>query len=158
MLATAAWAESAAGISWTAPGGWKSESRPMRVATYTSPASGGDGEGAECAIFFFGAGQGGGIEANVQRWVGQFEASAAKPGRKQMHVNGMNVTLVTHAGAYLSGAPMSGQKVKKPGFRLSGAIVEAPEGSVFFKLTGPAATMNAAEPVFLKMISNIKKQ
>ena len=37
----------------------------MRAATYMV-------DGAECVVYFFGAGQGGSIEANVERWKGQF--------------------------------------------------------------------------------------
>ena len=38
LLLTTALAESAAGLRWTAPVGWKTESlRPMRAATYTVP-------------------------------------------------------------------------------------------------------------------------
>jgi hypothetical protein len=46
----------------------------------------------------------------------------------------------------------------KPGYRLIGAIVEAPEGMVFFKLTGPAKTVQAAKPAFDKMLQSISKQ
>jgi hypothetical protein len=61
-------AESAAGLKWTPPAGWKAETgaRPMRVATYIV-------ESAECAVYFFGEGQGGGIQANLDRWKGQFQ-------------------------------------------------------------------------------------
>ena len=43
-------------------------------------------------------------------------------------------------------------------YRLLGAIVDAPEGAVFFKLTGPSATVAAAEKDFDSMISSIQKQ
>jgi hypothetical protein len=38
-----------------------------------------------------------------------------------------------------------------------GAIVEAPEGNVFFKLTGPAKTVQAARPAFDKMLQSVRK-
>src|SRR5688500_11822604 len=38
-------AQSAAGIRWTAPAGWKTEAaRPMRAATYTIPSAAGAGQ------------------------------------------------------------------------------------------------------------------
>ena len=40
----------------------------------------------------------------------------------------------------------------KPGYRLLGAIVEGPEGAVFFKLTGPEKSVTAAEKTFRKML------
>src|SRR5437773_2653611 len=73
-------AESAAGVRWTAPAGWTNEgARPMRAATYLIGPSSGDKAGAECAVYFFGAGQGGSVEANVDRWKGQFKGPGGKP-------------------------------------------------------------------------------
>jgi hypothetical protein len=47
---------------------------------------------------------------------------------------------------------------KKTGYRLLGAIVEAPEGNVFFKLTGPAATVGAAQADFDALVGSMKKK
>jgi hypothetical protein len=44
---------------------------------------------------------------------------------------------------------------KKEKFRLLGAIVEAPQGSVFFKFTGPANTVAAAEEEFDELIESL---
>jgi hypothetical protein len=52
---------------------------------------------------------------------------------------------------------MATAKSRKPGYRIAGAIVEAPQGSVFFKLTGPAATVQAAKPAFDKMLQSVKR-
>jgi hypothetical protein len=41
---------------------------------------------------------------------------------------------------------------------LVGAIVQAPGGSVFFKLTGPAATVDAAYPDFDRMILSLRRK
>ena len=46
---------------------------------------------------------------------------------------------------------------KKPGYRLLGAIVEAPNGMVFFKCTGPAATISKAQADFDRMIGSLAK-
>ena len=61
---------SVAGISWAIPAGWETgPERAMRAATYRA------GEGpvkADCAVFYFGPGQGGGVQDNNDRWIGQF--------------------------------------------------------------------------------------
>src|SRR5262245_40912700 len=64
--------EGETGVRWKAPAGWIAEtpSSPMRKAQYRVPGPGGDGE---CAVFYFGPGQGGDPMANAQRWVGQFK-------------------------------------------------------------------------------------
>jgi hypothetical protein len=129
----------------------------MRVATYAVPAAKG-AEAGECAVFFFGTGQGGGIDDNVARWAKQFEgASAPKP--TTTTVAGMRVTRTEVAGAYLApGGPMMQSTGKKTGYRLLGAIVEAPEGNVFFKLTGPAATVGAAQAEFDALVVSLRKK
>ena len=43
----------------------------------------------------------------------------------------------------------------KPGWRLLGAIVQGPHGPVFFKLTGPAATVGRAEHDFDAMLASL---
>jgi hypothetical protein len=157
VAAAAAWADTAAGIRWTVPNGWKSVDRPMRVATYLISASAGDSEGGECTVFFFGSGQGGSVEANIQRWAAQFDLGGAKPVPKKRTINGLAVTTMEMEGTFLAGAPM-GPKVKKPGFRMLGAIVEAPDGTVFFKLTGPSKTVAASEAGFHSVLQSLGKK
>ena len=56
MMSSTLSAESAGGLNWTAPAGWKSEgTQPLRVATYPVPPTAGDHDPAECAVYFFGA-------------------------------------------------------------------------------------------------------
>ena len=157
FLALPALADSAGGLSWAAPPSWKVDApRPMRAATYKLPAAKGDTEDAECGVFYFGQGQGGGVDQNVQRWVGQFEGAKA-PVTKKEKVSGFDVTLLELEGTYTGGGGPMGPKTSKPGYKLLGAIVEGPEGAVFFKLTGPARTVEAGRADFTKMVKAIKK-
>ena len=151
-------AESAGGLKWTAPAAWKAQpERPMRIATYSVPKAAGDVEDGECAVFYFGSGQGGSVQANVERWYGQFESAAKPPAPRTAMAGKHKVTYVEHSGAYKSGGPMMATAAtKKSGFQLLGAIVEGPQGSVFFKLTGPAKTVSAAKTSFEKMIQGIQ--
>ncbi len=134
----------------------------MRVATYRIPPASGDKEAGECGVFFFGTGQGGGVEANVKRWVDQFQQPDGKPvgvpKTAKQQVNGLKVTTVDVSGTYMgAGGPM-GPPVNKPGYRLLGAIVEAPKGGVFFKFTGPARTVAAAEKEFQALLKSLGKE
>ncbi len=148
-----------AGIQWTVPKRWSEQGpREMRAATYTIPAAQGDPEPAECAVFYFGNSQGGSVDANIERWVGQFQ-TGMPPARSEREVNGLKVTLVQIAGAYLApSGPMMQSQGKKDNYRLLGAIVEGPQGSVFFKLTGPAKTVGECEGEFDAMIGSLAKQ
>jgi hypothetical protein len=145
-----------AGARWTVPAGWSTQpARTMRVATYSIPAAPGDTEGAECAVFHFGSDQGGQVDDNIARWVGQFESSPALK-RSTQDVGGIPVTRVEIVGTYLApSGPMMQSSGSKPDFRLLGAIVEAPRGLVFFKLVGPAKTVAACEKDFGALVASI---
>ena len=157
FLPLALWADNAAGIHWTAPSGWNAQaSRPMRAATYNVPAASGDHEGGECAVYYFGPGQGGTVEANLTRWIGQFQGGEknAKNGKRNIH--GLNVTIVDVSGTYTGmGGPTAQSQTAKPNYRLLGAIVEAPQGSVFFKFTGAVKTVAANQKKFDEMLNSI---
>ena len=162
-LAGIARAEQAGGLTWTAPPEWKSQGeRPMRAATYNIPAAKGDSESAELAVFYFGESSGGGVDANVKRWIDQFQkadgSSAAKDAKvKKEKIAGSPATAVEVKGTYMGGS-MMGPSTPKPGFRLLGAIVEGPGGNVFFKLTGPEKTVAGAEKPFRKLLDGLKKK
>jgi hypothetical protein len=158
FFALALLAESGAGLKWTMPAGWKAEGpRPMRVATYTIPPAAGDSDPGECILNFFGAGQGGAIDANIDRWKGQF-AKATEPKVAKRKINGLAVTTMDLSGEYSGmGGPMAPQRTSKPGYRLLGAIVEGPEGNVFVKFTGPARTVAANQQKFEQLLNSFAK-
>jgi hypothetical protein len=147
------------GVVWSYPSKWtKAGPRAMRVVTYTIAAAQGDSEAGECAVSFFPSGAGGDIESNIQRWSGQFE-NAPAPMKKDEEVNGLKITKVVFAGNYLApSGPMMESQGKKENFRLFGAIVEAPEGKLFFKFTGPAKTVEGAGSEFDALIGSIAKK
>jgi hypothetical protein len=162
---SAAFATKAGGVEWSAPSVWKPEpDRPMRAATYKVPATKGDSEDAELAVFFFGPGQGGNVQDNLKRWIGQFTQPDGKPSESAAKTHdkkvgqGLKATFIELGGTYTGmGGPMAPVKTEKPGYRLLGAIVEAPQGNVFFKLTGPAKTVEASKKTFEAMLSSVKK-
>jgi hypothetical protein len=163
--APAASANGAAGLAWTVPSGWElAPARQMRVATYRVHAIAGDPEDAECAVYFFGAGQGGTVEANLDRWAHQFTSpsgqSPAQPAKMETRtINGLKVSTLAVSGTYLGAGGMMGQaEVKKPNFRMRAAIVEAPQGLVFFKLTGPLNTVASAEGDFTSLLGSVQRQ
>jgi hypothetical protein len=154
-------AESAAGVRWTAPAGWKTEAaRPMRAATYSIPLAAGDQGIAECVVNYFGPGQGGGVDANIERWQGQGRGADGAPAASKIDkrtVRGIAVTLVDASGTYTGmGGPMMAGAKPAAGYRLIGAIVEGPGGSVFFKLTGPAKTIAAQQKSFEQLLASIQ--
>ncbi len=157
-------AAEAGGVRFDAPSGWTSAPKPMRAANYAIPAAPGDSQGGELAVFYFGPGQGGGVGANVRRWLGQFVGSDGRPlpasaaVRAERDVGGMRVTLLDVSGTYLfKPFPMAPQATRMPGYRMLAAIVQGPDAPVFFKLTAPARTAAAAEPEFRKVIASLSQ-
>ena len=67
-----------AGINFESPDGWESSepSNNMRKAQFS--ASSPSGKNAEVVFYYFGSGNTGGIQANVDRWMKQFEEPLGK--------------------------------------------------------------------------------
>ena len=158
-------ADSGAGIRWTTPANWKSqEQRPMRLATYTIPPAPGDQESGECGVYYFGPGQGGSVQANMDRWIGQFQQADGKPSKDaakvgNRNIHGLKVTTVDVSGSYTGmGGPRAPQGPPKSGYRLLGAIVEGSQGSVFFKFAGPAKTVAQNQSAFEKMLASMRSE
>lgn len=156
-MAMALFADSGAGVRWTVPTTWKAEAgRPMRLATYKVAPD------AECGVYYFGQGQGGSVEANLDRWVGQFLQSDGKPSKEAAKIakrteHGLTVTTVDVSGAYTGmGGPTAQAEPAVSGYRLLGAIVEGPQGSIFFKFVGPAKTIAANQAPFEKMLASLE--
>ena len=154
-------ADGVAGLEWEAPEGWAADStRSMRAVTYVVPGAGGADDG-ECAVFYFGQGQGGSVDANVSRWLGQFRPAqgqtALDPSIESADVNGIPTTRVDVWGTFLFKAfPAAPRATEKPGYRMLAAIVEGPAGAVFFKLTAPETTANAGQAAFEAMIASLR--
>jgi hypothetical protein len=125
----------------------------MRAATYTV-------DDAECVVYFFGQGQGGGVQANIDRWAGQFSQPDGKPvtpktANKTIH--GLPVTTVAVAGTYAGMGGMGAPSAPKTGYRMLGAIVENPGGNVFLKFAGPAKTIAANQAKFEQLLNSFHK-
>lgn len=131
--------------------GWIETRSPMRKAQLSVPGSDAKSSG-EVVFFHFGPGNGGGVQANVDRWLGQFEEKGPALVSKveTVKIRNQDLTLVRAQGTYLSGMP-GGPKTPQPDTLLLGAIIPGPEGAVFIRFTGPSALGKAAEPAFRKM-------
>ena len=137
----------------------------MRLATYTIAATAGEQDDGECGVYYFGKGQGGSVDANLDRWIGQFLQADGQPSKAaakldKRTIQGLRITTVDVSGAYTGmggpGAPSGAPP--KPGYRLLGAIVEGPEGSIFFKFTGPAKTVARNQGAFDKMLASLSPE
>ncbi len=153
---------SAAGLRFEAPTTWISEapSSSMRLAQYRLPGLEGDPEDAELAVFYFG-GQGGSVQANVDRWIGQFSnpdgSPVTDPRVSQRDANGIPLTIVDVRGTYhQSQGPMMAQTTAKENYRMLAVVAEGPAGPAFFKLTGPRPTVDHFEESFNSFLDTLR--
>jgi hypothetical protein len=146
------------GVVWQTPKRWVEEpATGMRLATYVVPAPASGSEAARCVVYYFGPGQGGETDANIQRWIGEFEGPK-KPVRRTFKVRQLKVSQVEVTGNYQAHAdPAEGSAGVTSGWTLVGAVVEGPKGSLFFKLTGPAGSTAPAANEFKGLLASLRK-
>ena len=154
-------AYSAGNVNFTAGGGWEElpVSSPMRKYQFRIPKVAEDAEDGEMAVFFFGPGQGGSVESNIERWQSQFLPSAGSTEVvsqiSNKSVNGLKVTTLFMEGSFQAAMAMQGSSVKND-YALLGAIAEGPQGPVFFKLYGPRKTVQNARSTFDALVESFK--
>ncbi len=100
-------------------------------------------------FFYFGESNGGGTDANINRWVGQFQGEPEKK-LETKKLGDKEVTFLTATGTYLesSGGPFSGNKTAREKYTMLAAILPSDKGWVFLKLTGPADSVAAMKEAF----------
>lgn len=135
-------------LTWTVPAGWTAEpgARAMREVTLTKG-------GSELYVSVLGGG-GGGLLANVNRWLKQFGAPALDvagvSALERTPCLGGEAYVVTAEGSF---AGMDG--VARDGQGLLGALLEQPSRLVTVKLVGPAAEVRAERDAFLAFVGSL---
>ena len=136
-------------------------SSPMRVAQFVLPKAAGDAEDAELAVFYFG-GAGGTVEANLERWTGQMlqpdgRRSADVATTTTFMTGDLAVTTLDVPGIYGGrGTPRLGDALPQAGVPAPGGGVETPAGPYFFRLTGPAGTVEAWDDGFVSLLESVR--
>jgi len=150
--------ETIEGLAAQVPGEWtrKPGSNPMRLAEFTMPGPGGE---VTLVVSRF-AGGGGDAASNVNRWKTQFTRPDGGPvelANERTSVRGsLTVTTVDIVGTNIASVtPGSPERYHKPDSRLLGAIVEGAGDPFFFKVVGPAKTLDVWEPAFRSFADSI---
>lgn len=139
-------------LAWDLPSGWvERPATQMRLANFQVA---GNSE-AECSLTLLG-GDGGGMVANVNRWrsqlgLGPLDAAAVDQLPKAKFMSDMAV-LIDFEGTY---SGMGGGE-GRPGWRMLGLLLVEPQGSAFFKATGPSALLAAERENFLKLAASLR--
>lgn len=135
----------ATGLKLELPEAWteaKTDGK-MRIAQWALKDKEKKAGDAELVVFHFGAGGAGGTDANIDRWIGQFEGKTredAKIGKLEGKLEG---TLVELSGTYVAAVrPGSPEKLNQPDTRMVAAILQTPQGAHYVKLVGPKDTVD----------------
>ena len=150
-------------ITLNVPANWKQSpaSNNLRTAQFALPAVDGDKDDAELVVYFFG-GAGGGVNANLERWSGQFQPG----GKKQKIYKGQSKQgeyyLLDITGVYNKpiGPPINRQTNPTPGYQMLAVVLMVKDkGNYFLKLTGPQKTVSAASKAIRVAIeADLKKE
>jgi hypothetical protein len=127
---------------------WVKPSAPFRTLQYRVPGE------AELIVSVFPAGDGGAIDANIERWANQFGGAAGVKARSERMVGEVRVARVDFEGDYKG----MGMAQAKPGMAQLGAIVQGPKQSVFVRLLGPKAAVEAARGAFDALVAGARAQ
>lgn len=139
-------------FKFTRPAEWKwvEVSSSMRKAQLAVPGPEG-AKPAEMTFFHFGAGAGG-VDANVKRWLGQFQSKEGADKVEPETLGGVKVMFVSTEGTFSSGMPGAPAKPME-NYALLGAILDHADGPVFVKMTGPVETVRGAAKQFHAFIA-----
>jgi len=119
------------------------------------------GEQAELVVYYFGEGGAGGVEANLERWLGQITQPDGKPSKDIAKIEktkfaNQEATVVSVAGRLTTQQMPGGPApVDMTDAMLLAAIVNSPTGPYYFKATGSKKTVEANTAKFRAMLASM---
>lgn len=148
--------------SMQAPSGWKdiSPKSSMIEVEFRVPMADGDKSEKDGRLTIMAAG--GGVEANVSRWQGQFSQPDGKSTKdktklEEIEVDGMKAHMVDITGTYAERTRMTDPPTMQDNYRMLAAIIETGGREYFIKFYGGAKTVEANKAWFDKFIKSFKK-
>ena len=142
-----------------APAGWARKKPQTSIVEYefAVPAAKGDTTDGRLTVMA----AGGGVEANIDRWYGQFTQPDGGNTRerakvKQIKAGGQDVHLVDISGTFKDQRGPMAPAVERPKYRMLAAIIATKTaGNYFIKLYGPEHTIADQEKAFVSMIEGL---
>jgi len=142
------------------PAEFQKSAAKSRIIEHEFSVSMGEGDDAPTArVTMMRAG--GGVEANIDRWKGQFSGAEKKVEETEESDSGpWKVYTVKISGEYserMGGGPFAGGRmVKRDDYAMMGAILVEPQGRQYFvKMIGPKSVIDQNEKRFKKMVKSV---
>ncbi len=136
------------------PENWqrKSSRSSMIMAEFSLPKAEGDPADGRLTI----SQAGGSIEANIDRWRGQFQPEPEKEDVRELDANGKQITVVDFSGDYMDSRGPMFPAEKQTGYRMLAAIIPDGDQSYFIKAYGPRKTMEKHADEFQDFVQSLK--
>lgn len=142
------------------PHEWVKQEPRSRIVEREFAVTAVEGDETDGRVTMMGAG--GSVQANIDRWIGQFtqpDGSETKQRAKvtEKQIDGQPVHIVDISGTFKDRpqGPL-GPAVEQANYRMLGAVIATTErGSYFVKLYGPENTVASGEKSFLKMLDSL---
>lgn len=142
-------------LAWGLPEGWKQEAGiHMRMATFHSIAA---PQAIDCSIIAL-PGPAGGLEANLERWLGQLGLQASDDYLKQLLMSvqdvvtkgGLDTKVFDFTALHPQGSPSDESMIV--------AMMEVDQMTVFVKMTGSIEAVKENKGRFLKLLGSITRK
>ncbi len=143
-------------IVLTAPAGWQrnAPSSSFVAAEFSLPRAEGDDADGRLTV----STAGGSVEANLERWKGQFDPLKEETPQENVDVGGMNVTIVDYSGDFNDARGPFAPPVLRADYRMIAAIVPVAGQLHFIKVTGPQQTIAAHADAIHTFIRSVRQK
>lgn len=96
---------------------------------------------------------GGGVQANIERWIGQFRLpEGVTPGSEAVEVDGLSTTIVDLRGEF-----QGMRQAPQPGWRMLGAAFDGEPRDFYIKLTGPEQDVSELDDDFQSFVKSARR-
>jgi hypothetical protein len=138
------------GVTLTPRTDWtrKPASSSFVAAEFSLPRAAGDDADGRLTI----STAGGSVEANIDRWKGQFQPEPKKAKQEVIDVNGLKVTIVDFSGDFNDQRGPFAPGEKRSNYRMIAAVIPLGSQLHFVKATGPDRTIGSHADAILEFI------
>jgi hypothetical protein len=143
-------------ITLTAPADWTrtAPASTLVAAEFVLPRAAGDNEDGRITV----SSAGGGVNANIDRWKGQFAPLRREAMPEVADVAGFTVTLVDYSGDFDNRRGPFAPPDLRPNYRMISAIIPVDAALYFVKATGPENTMATRAEEIRAFVRSLKRR